>query len=67
MNKDLIEKIKQFAEDLESKRQECANNEHKDIVWFTYTVSNKSNPLKDTVSGICKYCITPLKRLLNPY
>jgi hypothetical protein len=64
MTNDLLEKINQFAEDLKSKRQVCGD-EHKQVVWLNYTVSSKSNPLRDQVNGICKYCITPLKRPLN--
>lgn len=64
-DKSLEQKIHNFLELIEQKRKECVEKGHQEVIYLPYTVSNKSNTLKDKVHGFCKYCYSPVSKSLN--
>lgn len=64
-----IEKIVKGArefltEEIPRRQEECEKHGHKEISWRRYIVTSGSS-YDDKVSGICRYCLTPLERNLN--
>lgn len=64
-DKSLEQKIHNFLELIEQKRKECEEKGHQEVIYLPYTISSKSNPLKDKVHGFCKYCYSPVSRPLD--
>ncbi len=58
--------VDKFVEDIERKRKECDDaGEHRNVVEMPYTVSSRSDSLRDRVYSTCTYCLTFMDRSLN--
>lgn len=62
---DLTARVEAFARRLEEAAATCAATGHTDVIWHDYSVSNRSNPLYDTVTGMCNSCLAGVERPLN--
>ena len=51
---------------LELRKKECAqSSSHRNIVYFPYITTSRSDSLRDEVRGYCNHCMTFVSRPLN--
>ena len=62
---DLVRRVEEFSAQLTANAAACATIGHTDVRWHDYSVSKLSNPLYDTVTGMCRSCLTGVERPLN--